>query len=177
MLRKNAILLLVFFGMAALLITAATADSPAVVVSPPSVPPGGTVTITLTASVANTVVSSISISGPAGNPGPWTWSGVPITMPDVGDSVSITFPGGVFTVVTDGDTDVTGGPGVWTAGANTGTTGSYFVTLTGTETDPITKSFTIVQEFNVPQFALGTTVVTAIGFAGLTLIRRRLKKA
>lgn len=170
----------IFLGLLSLIVAPALAHpAPSVVVTPPTIPTGETVTLTITASVTNTVVSKIMVNGPSGNPGPWTWSGVPITLPDAGDAVSITFPSGVYTVVNDPDGDVSGGPGSWTAGANTGIEGSYWVDVEGTETEvsyhTITKGFVVLQEFDVPEFAFGTVIAITIGFIGLMLTRRRFK--
>jgi hypothetical protein len=167
---------MLLIGFTGFLVTSVLADSPSVTVLPATIPPGGTVTITITAAVSNTVVSSISAEGPSDNPGPWSYSGFTIELPDAGDAVSITFPGGILTVASDTDGDVTAVTGTWTAGANTDKTGSYFVTVTGTETSTVTKSFTVSQEFNVPEFVIGTAIVTSLGFSGLLMARRRFKK-
>lgn len=181
MLRKSLLLSVIFIGLVAFFVASTVAHpAPSVVVSPLTIPPGEIVTITITAAAANTVIDSITVSGPEYNPGPWTWSGIPITLPDVDDSVSITFPSGVFTVVNDEDGDVTGGSGSWSDGANTDVEGSYWVEVTGSESElaahSVTKGFKVAQEFDVPEFAFGTVIAITIGFTGLMLTRRRFKK-
>src|SRR3972149_2322533 len=67
--------LMALIGFMGFLVTSALANSPSVTVLPATVPTNDITTITITAAVTNTVISSISASGPNGNLGPWTWSG------------------------------------------------------------------------------------------------------
>ena len=58
----------------------------------------------------------------------------------------------------------------------TSVSGKYHVVVLYEDESRNSGEFDCSAFFNVPEFAIGSTAVTALGFAGLTLMRRRSKK-
>jgi len=113
---------------------------------------------------ADTIVS-LKVTDPSGT----VWTHGPSagqTIPLLPSTYNVDF-GGASTGWTSNDGDA----------AQTDESGEYTAQIIYIDGSRGDARFSANAFFTVPEFALPLTIPTALGFAGLTLIRRRLKKA